>query len=156
MGAASGRPPVYVQLERPVRKVEVLVDLSDCQVTVLLPVKDIDRARGFYENQLALPAGVEKPDGKVVYRCGGTEIALFPRTAGPRPSTRPSASGSRTSTQRSLHCKRAASSSPTTTCQVSRPLSTSAFWGRRRLRGSPIPKATSSVCMKTCPKARLA
>ena len=82
MSAASGRPPVYVQLERPVRKVEVLVDLSDCQVTVLLPVKDIDRARGFYENQLALPAGVEKPDGKVVYRCGGTEIALFPRDGG--------------------------------------------------------------------------
>lgn len=53
------------------------MDLSVCQVTVMLPVKDVDRARCCYENQLALPPGIEKPDGKVVYRCGGTEIALF-------------------------------------------------------------------------------
>lgn len=58
------------------------MDLSSCRITVMLPVKDIDRARGFYENQLALPPGSEKPDGKVVYRCGGTEIALFPREGG--------------------------------------------------------------------------
>ena len=60
------------------------MDLSSCQMTVLLPVKDIDRARDFYETRLALAAGVEKPDGKVVYRCGGTEIALFPRDGGTR------------------------------------------------------------------------
>jgi predicted enzyme related to lactoylglutathione lyase len=60
----------------------MLMDLNDCQITVLLPVKDIDRARRFYETQLALPAGVERPDGKVVYRCGGTDIALFPRDGG--------------------------------------------------------------------------
>lgn len=58
------------------------MDLSGCQITVMLPVKDVDRARGFYENQLALPPGMEKSDGKVVYRCGGTEIALFPREGG--------------------------------------------------------------------------
>lgn len=60
------------------------MDLSSCQTTVMLPVKDIGRARRFYENQLALPPGTEKPDGKVVYHCGGTEIALFPREGGTR------------------------------------------------------------------------
>jgi catechol 2,3-dioxygenase-like lactoylglutathione lyase family enzyme len=60
------------------------MDLSDCQITVMLPVKDIGRARGFYEDQLALPPGKERPDGKVVYRCGATEIALFPKEDGTR------------------------------------------------------------------------
>lgn len=60
------------------------MDLSSCRVTVMLPVKDLDRARAFYEDQLALPSGTEKPDGKVVYRCGETEIALFPRDGGTR------------------------------------------------------------------------
>jgi catechol 2,3-dioxygenase-like lactoylglutathione lyase family enzyme len=60
------------------------MDLSSCQITVMLPVRDIGRARGFYENQLALPPGVEKPDGKVVYPCGGMEIALFPKEGGTR------------------------------------------------------------------------
>src|SRR5699024_5167057 len=63
---------------------EVLMDLSDCRITVMLPVKDLESARGFYENEMAFPRGMEKPDGKVVYRCGGTEIALFPREGGTR------------------------------------------------------------------------
>ena len=58
------------------------MDLSPNQVTVMLPVKDLARARRFYEDQLGLPPGTEKPDGKVAYRCGGTEIALFPREGG--------------------------------------------------------------------------
>ena len=58
------------------------MELSGCQITVMLPVKDVDRARSFYENQLGLPPGMDKPDGKVVYLCGGTEIALFPRESG--------------------------------------------------------------------------
>ena len=48
----------------------------------MLPVKDMERARRFYEQQLDLEAGAFKPDGKFVYRCGGTEIALFPRPGG--------------------------------------------------------------------------
>jgi len=56
--------------------------LPSAQVTALLPVKDLDRARRFYEQQLGLAAGSAKPDGKFVYRCGGTEIALFPRPGG--------------------------------------------------------------------------
>ena len=58
------------------------MQLSANQVTVMLPVRDLARAREFYERKLALPAGEEKPDGKVVYHCGGTEIALFPRPDG--------------------------------------------------------------------------
>ena len=53
-------------------------------VTCILPVKDMQRARRFYESGLGLEAVGEKPDGKFVYRCGGTEIALFPRAEGTR------------------------------------------------------------------------
>ncbi len=52
------------------------------QVTCLLPVKDLERARRFYEDQLGLEALGAKPDGKFVYRCGGAEIALFPKPEG--------------------------------------------------------------------------
>ncbi len=52
------------------------------QVTVMLPVKDMARARRFYEEGLGLKAGGLKPDGKFVYNCGGTEIALFPKPEG--------------------------------------------------------------------------
>jgi catechol 2,3-dioxygenase-like lactoylglutathione lyase family enzyme len=60
------------------------MDLSACQVTVMLPVRDMTRARRFYEDQLALPPPEQRPDGKVVYRCGGTEVALVPRPEGTR------------------------------------------------------------------------
>jgi catechol 2,3-dioxygenase-like lactoylglutathione lyase family enzyme len=56
--------------------------LQDGQVTCMLPVKDRARARRFYEESLGLAAGAAKPDGKFVYRCGGTEIALFPKPDG--------------------------------------------------------------------------
>jgi catechol 2,3-dioxygenase-like lactoylglutathione lyase family enzyme len=48
----------------------------------MLPVKDLQRARRFYEESLGLEAGAARPDGKFVYRCGGTEIALFPKPEG--------------------------------------------------------------------------
>lgn len=54
------------------------------QVTCILPVKDMQRARHYYEANLGLTPVGEKPDGKFVYRCGGTEIALFPRAEGTR------------------------------------------------------------------------
>lgn len=56
--------------------------LDASQVTVMLPVRDLARARDFYERVLALPPGEERLDGKVVYRCGGTEVALFPKPEG--------------------------------------------------------------------------
>ncbi|SNR68962.1 VOC family protein [Paracoccus sediminis] len=60
------------------------MQFDSSQVTVMLPVVDLDRARAFYEGALALPAGTQQRDGKVVYRCGGTRIALFPKDAGTR------------------------------------------------------------------------
>jgi catechol 2,3-dioxygenase-like lactoylglutathione lyase family enzyme len=52
------------------------------QVSCMLPVKDMERARRFYGSALGLDAVGAKPDGKFVYRCGGTEIALFPKPEG--------------------------------------------------------------------------
>lgn len=48
----------------------------------MLPTRDIDRARRFYEDQLGMADGAERPDGKIVYHCGGTALALFPREGG--------------------------------------------------------------------------
>ncbi|MCG3190691.1 MAG: hypothetical protein LKCHEGNO_03480 [Burkholderiaceae bacterium] len=56
--------------------------LAQTSVTCMLPVKDLARARRFYEHALGLEAGAARPDGKFVYRCGGTEIALFPKPEG--------------------------------------------------------------------------
>jgi catechol 2,3-dioxygenase-like lactoylglutathione lyase family enzyme len=52
------------------------------QVTCMLPAKDLERARRFYERALGLEPVGAKPDGKFVFRCGGTEIALFPKAEG--------------------------------------------------------------------------
>ena len=56
--------------------------LSDAAVTTMLPVKDIDRARRFYEGCLGLKPGGFKPDGKFVYVVGGSTLALFPKPEG--------------------------------------------------------------------------
>lgn len=56
--------------------------VQSAQITCMLPVKDLARAREFYERGLGLQAGGLKPDGKFVYRCGGTELALFPKPEG--------------------------------------------------------------------------
>jgi catechol 2,3-dioxygenase-like lactoylglutathione lyase family enzyme len=56
--------------------------LDGNQVTTMLPVKDMARARRFYEQQLGLRPLCLNADGKFVYRCGGTELALLPRPGG--------------------------------------------------------------------------
>jgi catechol 2,3-dioxygenase-like lactoylglutathione lyase family enzyme len=56
--------------------------LSDATVTTMLPVKDMGRARRFYEGCLGLKPGGFKPDGKFVYQVGGSTLALFPKPAG--------------------------------------------------------------------------
>lgn len=56
--------------------------LAGRQVMCMLPVKDLERARRFYERQLALEPLGARPDGKFVFRCGGTEIALIPKPEG--------------------------------------------------------------------------
>jgi catechol 2,3-dioxygenase-like lactoylglutathione lyase family enzyme len=56
--------------------------LAASSVSCILPVKDMARARRFYEQSLGLVAAGAKVDGKFVYRLGATEIALFPRPEG--------------------------------------------------------------------------
>lgn len=56
--------------------------LATAPVTCMLPVKDLARARRYYEDGLGLQPLGERPDGKFVYRCGGTELALFPKPEG--------------------------------------------------------------------------
>jgi len=56
--------------------------LARTTVSCILPVKDMARARRFYEQSLGFERGVDKADGKVVYAVAGTEIALFPRAEG--------------------------------------------------------------------------
>jgi catechol 2,3-dioxygenase-like lactoylglutathione lyase family enzyme len=56
--------------------------LADCEVTCMLPVKDLARARRFYEDALGFEPGGLRPDGKFVYRAGGTTLALFPKPEG--------------------------------------------------------------------------
>lgn len=56
--------------------------LSDAAVTTMLPVKDMKRARTFYEGCLGLKPGGLKPDGKFVYEVGGSTLALFPKPEG--------------------------------------------------------------------------
>ena len=57
--------------------------LENAPMTTILPVIDMQRARGFYENKLGLkPVGL-KPDGKFVYATGsGGVLALFPKDGG--------------------------------------------------------------------------
>ena len=56
--------------------------LSAAAVTTMLPVKDMKRARAFYEGCLGLKPGGLKPDGKFVYEVGGSTLALFPKPEG--------------------------------------------------------------------------
>ena len=57
--------------------------LAAAPMTTMLPVRDLARARQFYEEGLGLEALGAKPDGKFVYRCGnGALLALFPKPEG--------------------------------------------------------------------------
>ena len=56
--------------------------LTHAPVTTMLPVKDLGRARQFYEDRLGLaPIGLQA-DGKFSYDCGGSTLALFPKEGG--------------------------------------------------------------------------
>lgn len=56
--------------------------LTNSSVTTMLPVKDMDRARAFYEGCLGLIPGGLRQDGKFVYVVGGSTLALFPKPEG--------------------------------------------------------------------------
>ena len=57
--------------------------LTQAKVTTMLPVKDMDRARAFYEGKLGFrPDGGAKVDGRYEYELSGSRIALIPREGG--------------------------------------------------------------------------
>jgi len=59
--------------------------LARGRVATRLPARDLDRARRFYSEVLGLEPVDERPGG-LLYRCGGTESAVF-RSAGAAPGT---------------------------------------------------------------------
>jgi catechol 2,3-dioxygenase-like lactoylglutathione lyase family enzyme len=50
--------------------------LTNAKVATRLPAQDLERARRFYSEKLGLDPVEERPGG-LLYRCGGTEFALF-------------------------------------------------------------------------------
>lgn len=56
--------------------------LANASVTTMLPVKDMARARAFYEGCLGLKTGNFKSDGKLEYAVSGSTLALFPKPEG--------------------------------------------------------------------------
>ena len=57
--------------------------LRSAPMTVILPVRDLERARSFYERALDLEPAGARADGKFLYRCAnGALLALFPKSEG--------------------------------------------------------------------------
>jgi catechol 2,3-dioxygenase-like lactoylglutathione lyase family enzyme len=50
--------------------------LEPARTATRLPAQDLDRARAFYSEKLGLEP-VEEREGGLLYRCGGTEFALY-------------------------------------------------------------------------------
>ncbi|WP_217215056.1 VOC family protein [Streptomyces sp. AC550_RSS872] len=59
--------------------------LARGQVATRLPAQDLERARRFYSEKLGLEPVDERPGG-LLYRCGGTEFAVY-RSTGASPGT---------------------------------------------------------------------
>jgi catechol 2,3-dioxygenase-like lactoylglutathione lyase family enzyme len=59
--------------------------LNDARVATRIPVRDLNRAKGFYADKLGLEPSEERPGG-LLYRCGKGEFALF-ESAGTSPGT---------------------------------------------------------------------
>jgi catechol 2,3-dioxygenase-like lactoylglutathione lyase family enzyme len=58
--------------------------LQQAAITVMLPVKNLERARAFYEKCLGFEPGERHADGKYVYAGAGAFLALFPKEEGTR------------------------------------------------------------------------
>jgi predicted enzyme related to lactoylglutathione lyase len=56
--------------------------LSRAEVTAILPVKELERAREFYVKRLGLEAEGLAPDGKFILRANGVRLALMPKPGG--------------------------------------------------------------------------
>ena len=51
--------------------------LSTAPLRAYIPVSNLQRARKFYEEKVGLRPG-EEYGGGVIYRCGGTEVFMYP------------------------------------------------------------------------------
>ncbi len=51
--------------------------LSDAPVQAMLPVKDLEAAREFYEQKLGLGKAGEEPGAAIIYRSGGTTLCVY-------------------------------------------------------------------------------
>lgn len=61
--------------------------LTHAPATTVLPVVDIERARRFYQDKLGLTPEGARPDGRIVFRCGGgATLALTPKPEGTKVS----------------------------------------------------------------------
>lgn len=60
--------------------------LGQSELTTIVPVVDLDRARRFYEEKLGLRPGERMPDGGLLYRTGAGGLLLSPR---PEPARNP-------------------------------------------------------------------
>jgi catechol 2,3-dioxygenase-like lactoylglutathione lyase family enzyme len=61
------------------------MSLADREVTVMLPVEDVDRAREFYVEKLGLDHTGTNAEGSAVFRlAGGAELMLLPRPGATR------------------------------------------------------------------------
>ncbi len=56
--------------------------LSESPPIATLPAQDLDRARAFYKDKLGLEP--REIPGALIYRCGGSEFALFESTGASR------------------------------------------------------------------------
>ncbi|HEX2704354.1 MAG TPA: VOC family protein [Candidatus Lustribacter sp.] len=56
--------------------------LTSSPVTTMLPARDVDRAREFYEKRLGLTPLGPRPDGSFHFAAGGTTLALLPKPDG--------------------------------------------------------------------------
>jgi catechol 2,3-dioxygenase-like lactoylglutathione lyase family enzyme len=53
--------------------------LENCKVEAIIAVKDMDRAKEFYEGKLGLSGGPVGDDGGITYRCAdGTSLHVYP------------------------------------------------------------------------------
>jgi len=51
--------------------------IANAPVTAILPVRDMERARGFYQQRLGLTPRGQTPDGKFAFSASGVTIALM-------------------------------------------------------------------------------
>src|SRR6185369_12508271 len=79
-GGAQGRHRTR-GLRRPLLREDRMLDRSP--VTTILPVKDLDRAKSYYRQQLGLIPKGESPDGKFLFAAGGgATLALIVKPEG--------------------------------------------------------------------------